>query len=390
MIMAETRGPASADDPFASDLLFEERLRVLEAMGAEPGAVSPPAGQRLDALDAEVAALRERLRDQEKALVERIADVDDDRRLTSQQLQRGWQAQREELGARLRRQGRLTITAAVLVLMALVLAVWYARSGDGAAVSAGEVASLREDVRRLAGTGREDARIDERLAALAAGLGEISTRLAQSRDASSRDSSSAELAGLTERVERLADDQQRQRVELDAMQRVLRALAEAPRARAGGEDGAPSDAPAAVEAPDQPEPEPAAPAAAGGPQPSAPAGAAAEVPASAAASATAPAPGAPRYARIKVADRPFAIQIMGSYDRASLLAALDRGDLPRVYLYEDTRRGRPWFVLIAEIFGDTAEARAALAKLPDGLKRPTPWVRELPAGAELEVVTRTR
>ncbi len=423
MIMAETRGPANADDPddpFASDLSFEERLRALEAMGAEPGSVRPAAGQRLDVLDAEVAALRERLRDQEKALVERIADVDDDRRLTSQQLQRGWQVQREELGARLRRQGRLTITAAVLVLAVLALAVWYSRPGDGA-VSAGEVASLREEVRRLAGTGREDARIDERLAALAAGLGEISARLVQSGDASSA-ASAAELAGLAEQVERLASAQQRQQVELDAMQRVLRGLAEAaPKAREEGEDGAITDGPAAAKTPEHAEPRTAASGSAAE-LPSDPAGAAeppldagaakppdegaavsaavpvpaavlAPVPTSSSTAAVAAAPpaGASRDARVKVADRPFAIQIMGSYDRAALLAALDRGGLPqRVYLYEDTRRGRPWFVLITDFFGDTTQARAALAQLPDGLRRPVPWVRELPVGAELEVLERGR
>jgi DamX protein len=74
-----------------------------------------------------------------------------------------------------------------------------------------------------------------------------------------------------------------------------------------------------------------------------------------------------------------------------VLAALTRPGLPEtLYLFEETRRGRPWFQLIHSLHGDRGAARAALATLPPELKRLAPWVRELPRGSELEVLVRER
>ncbi len=133
---------------------LEERLRALESAWAEPGSVHPGADRhlanqstRLEALAAEVADQRERLRDQEKALVERIADVDDGRRLTSSQLQRGWQAQREELETRWRHHARASLLVLALTLAGVGLFALYEHARNAAV--AAEVASVRQDVQRL-------------------------------------------------------------------------------------------------------------------------------------------------------------------------------------------------------------------------------------------------
>jgi DamX protein len=379
--MAETQGPAGADDPFASDLSFEERLRALDALGAGPGPVPTGAEQRLvdqsarlDALTAEVAALRERLRDQEKALVERIADVDDDRRLTSQQLQRGWQLQREELRARLRRQGRVTALAGGLVLAGLLAVVWYTYSCTGGAVPAAELVNLRQEVGRLAGLTERDAQINERLTALATKLGEFSARPVPG-GAPAVAALAAELNALAEPLERLTAEQRGQRTELDSLAQTVRGLVAMPQARAGVEEAAGASE--------------SVPPQAAGREVAVPAPSTARD--SPAASETGTTRAGDAAASAKVGDRPFAVQLLGSYDRETLVAALEHAGMPEtVYLYEETRRGRSWFVLIHSLYGDSAEARAALGKLPPELRRPAPWVRELPRGTDLEVVKRGR
>jgi len=45
---------------------------------------------KVSTLERQIAEHQDRLRDYEKSLVERIADVDDDRRTTASRLQRAW------------------------------------------------------------------------------------------------------------------------------------------------------------------------------------------------------------------------------------------------------------------------------------------------------------
>jgi len=378
--MAETLGPGVLDDPFAPDLSLEERLRALESAWAEPGPVPAGADQRLaaqtarlEALAAEVVAQRERLRDQEKSLVERIADVDDDRRLTSSQLQRGWQAQREEFEARVRRHGRASALVLALALAGGGLLALYLHSRAAPAALAGEVAGLRQDLQRLSGLVQQDAQLQERLAALASAVGDLSTR--QRRGTKPAEPlPAAEGPALAERLERLTTEQRRQGAELDALQRAVQALAAAAPSRA-----VPAPDPAAGSRP----PKSAAPA----PDPVPGLAAPDAAPATTAPITTTQAP--PRFARTLVTDRPFALQLLGGYNRAKLLELAVRPDLPDpVYLRAESRRGRPWFVLIHSLHASNAEAQAALAKLPADLRAPSPWIRDLPRGVELEVVKR--
>ena len=378
--MPETLGPGVLDDPFAPDLSLEERLRALESAWAEPGPVHSGADRhladqsaRLEALAAEVAAQRERLRDQEKALVERIADVDDDRRLTSSQLQRGWQAQREELETRWRRHNRAGLLVLALALAGVALFALYAHARHKAAAAA--VASLRQEVQRLSGIAQQDAQLQERVTALAATLGDFAGR--QRRGGKAPDPApGADGTIPAERLERLAAEQRRQSGELEALQRGLQSLVTALPSRPDPTlDSPPAAAPGTGARPPKPAiPEPeAAPASAARPEGDP--------------DAAAPAP--PRITKTTITDRPFALQLMGGYDRDKILELALRPDLPDpVYLSAETRRGRPWFVLIHSLYAGRAEAQAALAKLPAGLRSPPPWIRDLPRGTDLEVVKR--
>jgi HAMP domain-containing protein len=108
--MAETPGTGHPEDLDAPNFPLTRRLRALEAAYAELQSGQPGVGlpatveaSRVEALAAELAAYRTQMRDLEKSLVKRIADVDDDRRLTAAQIQRGWHAQREEHEAGQRR-----------------------------------------------------------------------------------------------------------------------------------------------------------------------------------------------------------------------------------------------------------------------------------------------
>ncbi|WP_295392845.1 SPOR domain-containing protein [uncultured Thiodictyon sp.] len=348
--MAEPRRPEVREDPFAADLSLEERLHALEAAGGEPLSGQGGMSQRLaeqaaflEALAAEVAAQRERLRDQEKSLVERIADVDDDRRLSNTQLQRVWQSGREELEARLSRHGRVTLVALFLALAGSGLVALYAHWRTPAAGLAAEVATLREDVQRLSGVARQDTELQERLAAIAAALGEVS-------------GSAADGPALAARLDQLAAEQRRQESALAALQRSLQpGVAATPSGPASSAAPPPATASQPLK-PVAPEPAPKA--------------------------AQAPAP--PGMHQLTVTDRPFALQLSGGRNRDKILEMAARPDLPaRVYVYEDTRRGRPWFVLIHSLYKSRAEAQAAVAQLPPKVR---PWIRSLPSGAQLEMI----
>ncbi|MBK5939000.1 hypothetical protein CCR96_06990 [Halochromatium roseum] len=91
--------------------------------------------------------------------------------------------------------------------------------------------------------------------------------------------------------------------------------------------------------------------------------------------------------RVAVADRPFALQLIGFHSRELLDDFVDRSPLPsRVYMREERFRGRPWFVLIYSLHQDRAAAQRASETLPDVLGRLDLWIRELSAETELDVI----
>lgn len=96
-------------------------------------------------------------------------------------------------------------------------------------------------------------------------------------------------------------------------------------------------------------------------------------------------PSTPRM--IRIGERPIALQLIGFRNRDLVDAFIARNPLPaEVYAREETFRGRPWFVLIHSLHPDSASAREASDALPRALGSLDLWIRELPAGSELEVI----
>ncbi len=370
--MPNIPGTGNLNDPFAPDLPREQRLRALESVDAEAESDQAYA-TRLQSLAAEFAAHRTLMRDQEKALVERIADVDDDRRLALTQLQRAWQTQRDELADNLRRSGWVAAAALMLVL----------------ALGGGLIA-LYADVR-------------------------------------------ASHATLGATIERLTAEQQRLAAELAAHGQALHPLPIATRTELEPTGTEPvtnigmavptrpeipiGEAPTPTPTPTPDVPPPADPvpgSMAGAPSDDAAVTATAADPGEALAATSdtpppvgpAPAPmvsapsddaaateanptpvavAAPTSAQdpepeptFRVTDRPFALQLVGSHQREKLLELVANQVLPPyVYLHQETRRGRPWFVLIHSLYSNIEDAREALARLPPELRKPLPWVRAL-------------
>ncbi len=108
---------------------------------------------KVSTLERQIAEQQDQLRDYEKSLVERIADVDDDRRRTASKLQRAWQSQREEINARLGRQMVIVIGALVLflVVVGVVLFLAYHQANIDRQLLADDLAELKQELGRTSG-----------------------------------------------------------------------------------------------------------------------------------------------------------------------------------------------------------------------------------------------
>lgn len=443
------RDPVVPEPGPSADASLAERLRALglgEAghPGDDPGGTERPLtrltglgadqGQRLaaqlDTLSAGMAAQADRLRDAERSLVDRIADVDDDRRRTQGQIQRAMQSQYDELDGRLRRLGGL-LTLGLFLIAALAagglfLLHWnhQQRLAEGLGELQGdlmaEVQTLGLEVGRLTRMAEQGRQVEDRLAALSATLARVAEDQTHARAALQADVAPPEpVAQVARQIAELQADQQRLVAEIDALRTTREAEAAAARSRAPvGEaltrqiaelqaeqqrliaeidtlrttladprgDQSPSRAkPAepvqqtqteqtsqasrseAAGSPREPDP---------GPDPGTP---------SLGSAATAGTPGA--LGQAGAAEQSFALQLMGSYERDAVLRLAARGDLPAsVYLRQETLRGRPWFVLIHSLHPSYAEAEAARDRLPGDLARLDTWIRKLPPSAALDPI----
>jgi DamX protein len=371
--MAEKKEPGVKGEPFAPNLTLEERLGALEMAWVEPESGLSGWDQRLaeltsrlETLAAEVAAQSSRVRDQEKSMVERIADVDDDRRLTSLQLQRGWQAQRDGFAAQVRRHGQLMMVLLVVSLIGFGLLAYYARTMPAAPVTlVGEVAALRQEVANVT---QQNAKFQEYIAALSTPEATIS----QARDVpkSSAQDQGGDVRVLTKQLERLASELKNQGDELDALRNNIHKSSKGLQAGTVLSAGANTSKTAF--------PESALPLKPGEQLRNGPATA-----------GTTPdtASSTPRKHTTKINDRPFALQLVGDSNRNRLLEYASSVGLPdTVYLYQGSRGGRPWFVLVHSLHQTSAEARTALAQIPAKQRVRAPWIRSLPKGTELEIV----
>lgn len=418
--MESKNGPDSHNDPSLTEPPLEDRPGVPGRDApdpASPGFVplrpadseGTPRSHRQDrpraddavqrsTLSAGLSAFRDQLRDAERDLVDRIADVDDDRRRSVAQFQRALQTQRDEIDEGLRRQGRVTLLGLLLlaVLTGAALYVIYRHVETGQTAMAEQMTSLRQDMSRLTGAGRQDDAVQQRLAELAGTVERISAslgQLIQERDRPAAVPVPAP-APLDSEVERLRDQQRLLSAELTSLREALEA-AETADSQAEETASSPQSSPSAnenlgpTEPPDQdtaePPPEPPAQ-----PQDEAPPAGIEPVVEPGDTGATSPtvspatAPPTTGARRLLVGARPVAIQLIGFFSLAELEQFARRADLPpEIYYREESYRGRPWFVLIHSLYDTTASAEAALARLPPELTRLDTWIRTLEAGSEL-------
>lgn len=386
------------------------------------------------------------LRDMQKALVERIADVDDDRRRGAAALMKAFNAHRTQVRARLKHH-QLTFGFALglpLLLLAAGLSWLTWASHERAQQQDTRLFALEAGLAGVQATSEADpaaalltdlnqqvARVQELHAQLAADLEALRAAALTPEQVSSQ--VAGQLTPLLERLTALENrpvppasagnaspgkvvtgaSEQAARATVAAMATelrrefttglgALRADLATLREQTGSGTVALQDATTALSI------DPA-PVAAGTPA-TAPAGAI-SVPAGEVARETAvpgaegadppediPAPPAGDAAQetlapmlngptLRVADQSYALQLIGFHDPADLLDFIARHPLPaQVYSREEQLRGRPWHVLIHSLHPDLASATAAQAGLPPELAGMDLWIRALPADAELRVL----
>jgi DamX protein len=326
--------------------------------------------ERVSALAGSLDAQQDKLRDYEKSLVERIADVDDDRRSTATKLQRAWQSQREEIDGRLRRQSR--ITAGALIGIALVVSATFLallrQAEPGPDPLLETTAALQAEVLGLRGKTAALEPMQEELTRLDAVVGELSTALAGLGESQQQTAEQKRIGETADRTERDARMREQLGLLQAGLQRITREL-ESIRETAM----APRPAVVAVPADETPA------AAPEGPKDGTPATRSEEAKNPPAGQITLD---APRYA----------LQLIGFYSMASLRQFSRRQDLPaQAYVREESFRRRPWYVLIHSLHDSRAAAREELSRLPADLAQLDTWIRPIPEGATLQVLnTRDR
>jgi len=348
----------------------------------EPADTTPVALlDRIGAMERALADQGDRLRDHEKSLVERIADVDDDRRTTAAKLQRAWQSQHDEIDDRLRRQ--TWTLASVLVLLALAVGTALFLIYRQATLDRQPLARVPEELKAepalippgvSMGDQPEDA-VTETASSLAR-LEEAQRQALQEALAGERASREKGEARLTSELRRLATEQQGLAEAVESLRAPIAGEG------AGGEEVGAQRASEirslateqqrlaeALEALRQAQTPPAAPAAERAPQ-AAPEGEGA---------------GAASVDPARSRESAYALQLIGFHSRDAMLKFAERADLPaQLYFREDSYRGRPWFALIHSLHDDYASAEAELSRLPADLARLDPWIRPIRDQANLK------
>lgn len=390
-------------------------------------------------LSDDLARHRLELQAAESSLVTRIADVDDDRRLTTNRLQRAWQTHHEEIDARLKHQASVFFGALLLVAALLGGALFFAYGQLDAArrTLLEDVARLRVDYAQLAAVATQDAALQERLTELRASVAAMSESLpprveaadpqTPTRESASTDQGQAGLAPEptdgTEPTETTDDNLAKTAEEIpgtpteDASVPVAEAAPEAeasPSATAirdetaptrtetaeslAGQDAEPTPEPA-------PEPDPASdlsPSASPTGDPFPPAEDTPPVedappqgiePVARTLETETDAEGTPsvssriRDETLAVGNTPFALQLIGFYSLDELLDFARREALPsRVYFREESYQGRPWFVLIHGLHARYSDASEAIDRLPTELAILDTWIRNFPPETRLGVL----
>jgi DamX protein len=340
------------------------------------------------------------------ALIGRIADVDDDRRRTATEVRRALDAQRDDIEEEIRRRGLVTTT---FVLFAFLVSVGAATLGlfqinTGDAKIGAQLSGIQEAVARLSTI--DTAPLDERLGELDQAVTRLSGDLETKVD--ERQSGVTDLANRLKGLEEtLASQPEQSPAKPDALKKeteerqaadadLIARIEEIQKAQERlGKDmlllrDSLANTLASANLPLEqktwtPEETPA-PAAA------AVTAAAASAPPSQTTPVSAPEAGAaPALTEgvITVGDQPQALQLISFKNLEEVRRFTSRPDLPnRVYYREESHRGKPWYALIYNLYKDPAAAAEAKAALPAELAALKPIIRQLDAGAQLQVLDR--
>lgn len=164
---------------------------------------TPDLAAQMASLSQALAEQKSTLQETETALVARIADVDDDRRLHTKRLQRFWQKQRTEIEARVQRQawtvGLAMVSFAALILIGAAFA--YARLDAAQRELRDDIAQLRLAHEQLAALATQDQALRDSLSELSTKVATISATLEQRDDQAERASERGTTAS--------SDDQER-------------------------------------------------------------------------------------------------------------------------------------------------------------------------------------
>ena len=368
----------------------------------------------------------------ESALVTRIADVDDDRRLTTNRLQRAWQTHHEEIDARLNHQASVFIGALLLVAALLGGALFFVYGHLDAAQRTllEDVARLRVDDERLAAVAAQDAALRAGLADLRASVAAMSESLLPRGEATKPQAPTEESASADQGLEGPSPEPTDESESTDDTIAVT--AEEIPSAPAATEstpiahaapdaEASPSaaairdeTAPAPTQTPEDLAGQDAESVAEPSPEPSPESDPASEATPSASPIGDSSPPDEdaplqtsepvarshdanseqvrPVSARIldeplSVGKTPFALQLIGFYSLDELLDFARREELPsRVYFREESYQDRPWFVLIHSLHAGYSDASDAIDKLPTQLAILDTWIRNFPPETRLGIL----
>lgn len=331
----------------------------------EPGSTSNPPVNRegedstsdratLSGLAATLDAQQSRLTDIERSLVERIADVDDDRRRTAVLLQRARQGQDEQIEERLRyqKQSLRWSLVAVVVLVTLGFAGLYWQMESSRKPLLAQIAALQQP----RASGREIdalAQLDAEVTDLTVRIDSLSTSVAELQGQTSRGLSALDsrLEQLDSRKTSLADEIKRIDERLSKQEAAIQALSTSINGSTN------TSSPSSPEAPNH-----------------------------RSSSSTQSRTDAVDQTII-IDEAAYALQIIGYFDLPRLRRfAATQVFAKRLYFREETYQGRPWYVLIYSLHGSYAEALEALSSLPTDLRTLEPLVRRLPIGTRLDLL----
>jgi DamX protein len=285
------------------------------------------------------------------------------------------------------------------LLVALVLFLAYRQQTSAQQSLVAEVATLRQDLDRLSEISAAGDPLQDKLLELTAFVGQMSASLERldQKQGSDLEAALTEAVAVREEVEaklgaeiqRLTAEQQRLVREIESVRETRRTAP--PGSGQRGESEAPDrEAGGAAETETPPAPLPPSGPGTGEAQPPNPtdAGTAGREYADAGASETNAARAADAAPEtLAVGELTYGVQLIGFFSREELERFASREDLPaRVYVSQDTYRGRPWFALLHSLHEAYAEAEAESARLSPDLRNLNPWIRPLSAGDVLDVL----